>query len=1087
MHRAQGILVLSACLVLASHISVSSPGEQTYFEQLSIKDGLPRTTIIGVNQDARGFLWVSTYDGLARYDGYTFINYIHRPDDSTSLGQGGIRHICVDHFGVLWAATDHGVSRFISSSESFTTYSPDSPLGSGLSNNSVRYIYEDKRGELWVGTADGLNRFDRERNTFVRFHIDSIDARQSGHDLIRAIVEDLDGRLLLGTNDGVVVLNREGRSITRLQHNPNDPGSLSSDRITCLAVDRTGALWVGTHHDGLNRLPRGGTRFERYRHMLSDPSSISSDQVNQILMDHSGELWIATNGGGLEKYDPSTNGFIHHKKNILVRGSLSSDLVTCLFEDKAGVLYVGTDFGGLNILDRRKHRITLYEGVPGRPGSLSESHVHAVYEDPADSGRTLWVGTRGGGLNLFDRRHGTFRAFMYNQRDQFSISDNIVRCIARDNQGFVWAGTNNGLNRLDPRTGKFKRYQSHPLAPQGLRMNGILGLFVDRMGTLWVGTGGGGLEEYDQEHDAFIHHVHDPADSNSISDDVIWCIMEDHNGFLWIGTNDGGLNRYDRSQRRFSHYMHAIGATNSITSNKVLSLCEDHAGSLWIGTAGAGLNRFDPASGGFVNYAEQHGLTAKTIQAIVEDKHGCLWLSTPRAILRFDPRSESSTAYDVFNGLQSNEFQVNAGCRSVTGEIFFGGIEGLNSFFPEQIEQSNQAPPVAITGLQLFSKPVFYGMQVDGRVPLDTSIIEKSSLMFSYADEVFTLEFAALDFSPSTKKRYVYKMDGYEEHWNLTGERHFATYRRLPAGHYVFRLHATDPAGTWTDGGTALSIVITPPFWETWWFRILGIALVGGVLLMGHTLRTRRIRLRTQELEERVMERTAQLDGANKDLEAFAYSVSHDLRAPLRAIDGFSLILEEDHAPSLTADARRLITVVRSEVKRMGTLIDDILTFSRLGRATMHPSEIPMTALVIDVYRAITTPEQREKMRFSVAELPSAPGDLALLRQVWSNLISNAVKFSSQQDVPAIEIGSRIAGADVTYLVRDNGVGFDMTYADKLFGVFQRLHREEEFEGTGVGLAIVHRLVQRHGGKVWAESEVGKGATFYFTLPRRTN
>ena len=239
------------------------------------------------------------------------------------------------------------------------------------------------------------------------------------------------------------------------------------------------------------------------------------------------------------------------------------------------------------------------------------------------------------------------------------------------------------------------------------------------------------------------------------------------------------------------------------------------------------------------------------------------------------------------------------------------------------------------------------------------------------------------------------------------------------------------------------------------------------------------------ELEQRVLHRTAQLQAANKELEAFSYSVSHDLRAPLRAIDGYARILVEDHASRLDAEGRRLLDVVCREARRMGQLIDDLLEFSRLGRREMTRGEFDMATQARTVFEELRGRQPERPVQAHFQPLPPICGDQALMRQVWVNLLSNALKYTQGRASTVIEVGSQSQNGVIIYHVKDNGAGFDMRYVAKLFGVFQRLHRAEEFEGTGVGLALVQRIIHRHGGRVWAEGEVGKGATFYFALPNQ--
>jgi light-regulated signal transduction histidine kinase (bacteriophytochrome) len=238
-----------------------------------------------------------------------------------------------------------------------------------------------------------------------------------------------------------------------------------------------------------------------------------------------------------------------------------------------------------------------------------------------------------------------------------------------------------------------------------------------------------------------------------------------------------------------------------------------------------------------------------------------------------------------------------------------------------------------------------------------------------------------------------------------------------------------------------------------------------------------------EELEDRVIQRTELLEAANKELEAFSYSVSHDLRAPLRSVHGFTKILLEDYEANLDEEGKRICGIISSSATQMGELIDDLLSFSRIGRSSMNPSAIDMKKMARVVFEGMTSPAERKRIKLNIGKLQKAYGDFTLFGQVWTNLISNAIKYSSKNDVSEISIGSKIAGDMIIYFIKDNGVGFDMQYAHKLFGVFQRLHSKVDFEGNGVGLAIVQRIVVKHGGKVWAEGEVGKGATFYFALP----
>ena len=256
------------------------------------------------------------------------------------------------------------------------------------------------------------------------------------------------------------------------------------------------------------------------------------------------------------------------------------------------------------------------------------------------------------------------------------------------------------------------------------------------------------------------------------------------------------------------------------------------------------------------------------------------------------------------------------------------------------------------------------------------------------------------------------------------------------------------------------------------YFNVFSVAVLGVLFVLGWWL--------TRTLVARYVNQIERYEG---DLEAFNYSVSHDLRAPLRAIDGFSRVLVEDYREKLDPECNRLLNIIRTNAQKMGQLIDDLLAFSRLGRQEMKLTDIDMGELARSVLNDLGSSDPERKLDVHIGTLPSARGDRAMIGQVFANLLSNGIKFTQPKDTPRIEIVHKSEDKENTYCVKDNGVGFDMRNAEKMFGVFQRLHGADEFEGTGVGLAIVQSIIQRHGGRVWAEGKVNEGATIYFTLP----
>jgi signal transduction histidine kinase len=458
-----------------------------------------------------------------------------------------------------------------------------------------------------------------------------------------------------------------------------------------------------------------------------------------------------------------------------------------------------------------------------------------------------------------------------------------------------------------------------------------------------------------------------------------------------------------------------------------------------------------------------------------------LWVSTNKGVSKFDPHAETFHNYNVYDGLQSDEFNQDAFFQSNSGEMFFGGINGLNAFHPEQITDNPYRPPVILTDFQLFNQSVAIGKDS----VLQKPIWDTEHITLNYDQDVFSIGFSALSYAAPKENRYRYKLEGFDDEWNeVDAKRRFATYTSLPPGHYIFRVLGSNEDGVWNEEGVSLSITVIPPWWETWWFRTVALVVILGLAFTGYRLRVSNIQEHSQELEHQVAERTAQLETANKELESFAYSVSHDLRAPLRHIDGFIEMLEKRTKSSLDEQSQHYMTAISDSANQMGTLIDNLLSFSRMGHSQMSKSQVDFDELIQDVIQEFKLETEGRDIQWEVSPLPSITGDGAMLRLVFVNLVSNALKFTRSRQQAKIEIGCILDNKiEAVFFVRDNGVGFDMNYADKLFGVFQRLHRPDEFEGTGIGLANVHRIISRHGGRTWAEAQVDHGATFYFSLP----
>jgi ligand-binding sensor domain-containing protein/signal transduction histidine kinase len=1062
------------------------------FEQLSVDQGLSQASVRCLIQDRQGFLWIGTEDGLNRYDGHGFRIFRSDPNVAASLSSSYIHELLVDRGGDLWVGSKGGLDRYQPASESFIRYQVDSG-SEGTLAYTVRSITEDIDGTVWVATNNhGLCRVERQQTRLICSH----PCPELGQPSIYAVQSDHDGRLWLGTErDGVCRLDPDRDRAVYFRSHPETPSSLSTSCINTIYEDRSGRIWIGTEGGDTNLFRPESGDFIHYESSC-EPARAGSDCVRAIFESIDGHIWIGSNGGGLDRLEPST-GAVYHFHTSAEPGPLSHDRVLSILQDRTGVMWVGTFGGGLNRLLRNRQEMAHFRMEPDNANSLSNNHVWAIHEDHDGD---LWIGTSGGGLNHLDRQRMSFRHYRHDPDDRYSLASDSIMAIHEDRHGILWIGFfSSGLDRFERRTGRFRNFRHSSDDPTSLGADLVTAILDDRSGRLWVATDSGGLNLLDRDSGAFTRFQVDAGATSSLSDNAIWSLHEDRTGELWIGTWRGGLNRLDRERQRFSHYSNDPDDPTSISNDCVISIIEDSQGRLWVGTYG-GFNRFHRDSETFTRYRRHHGLVNEVVYGILEDRQGWLWLSTNHGLSHFDPENTTFESYDVGDGLQSNEFNAGAYHRCTSGELAFGGINGFNLFIP-RVPSSNPYPPqVVLTELQVFNQPVAIGEPVDGRVLLDSSIGVTSSIRLSYQDHVISFEYAGLHFVDADKNRYRYIMEGFDRKWNEVGGRRLATYTQLPPGRYTFKVDAASCDGVWSQEPATLQVTIVPPFWSTWWFRLsCAVALLA---LLGAAFEARNISVthRNRELERRVADRTEQLEAANlelaeanKDLESFASSISHDLRRPLRKVDGFSWMLLSKYRELLDDEGQELLQRVRDSSQQMARLIDDLLFFAHTSRAEMYLNRVDLSSLAHEIAADLREAEPGRQVEWIIAPELEVIGDRRLLAIALENLLGNALKFTATMETARIELGvyeeapqtaATEPGKAMVFFVRDNGVGFNMAWSGKIFEPFHRLHKDSRFPGTGIGLATVQRIVQRHGGMIWADGEEDQGATFYFTLPK---
>lgn len=846
------------------------PGAEINFKQLSGVDGLPHPVIFTFLQDKRGFLWVGTDEGLARYDGYTFKIYRSDPDNANSLSGSSVLALHEDSAGSLWIGTRAGLNKFDPQTETFTRYQHDPNNPASLSHNTIAFngIHEDPKGTLWIATWGGLNKLDPQTGTFVAYRHEANNTQSLINDTVYALYPAAGEGLWLGTAAGLAYFDSATETFTHYQHDDQNPASLGHNTVRALYAQppqnatESSVLWVGTVN-GLDKLvlPPGalpdpaGATFSHYRYDDQNPHSLSANEIYAIQPAGAGSLWLGTAGGGLNHFDPATEIFTHYRQIEGNPASLSNDAVRTVYVDRTGGLWVGTEGGWVNTYQPEAQKFQLYRHNPLDPRSLSHPSVTGL--QIGDNG-DVWIGTWGGGLNHFEPDTGVFTRYQHDENNPRSLSDDAIRAVFKDSQGILWVGTiNGGLNRFDPQSETFTHYRHDPANPQSLNHNNARWITEDQDGRLWIGTLAGGVNVFDRTTETFTHYrANNPS---GLCSDQVWSILQDRAGVMWVTTNDC-LHRFDPATETFTQYRYEPGNPTGLSGDTVIRVFEDSRSRLWITTNG-GLNLLDRASGRFTRYTEKDGLPYNRVTSIVEDDQGKLWLGTSRGLSRFDPQTETFRNYDTADGLQGDQFSYPAAAKGPDGRLYFGGSNGLNIFFPDQLKDNPRPPPVVLTDFQLFDESAPIG----GASPLTKHISFLNKITLPYNQSVFGLEFAALDYVAPHKNRYAYILEGFDPEWIETdSQRHAVRYTNLDPGVYTFRVKASNNDGVWNEQGATLSIIITPPWWQTWWFRGAVLLALAGVLVGGYTWRVSAIEQQRRHLAAQVASRTKELQESER-------------------------------------------------------------------------------------------------------------------------------------------------------------------------------------------------------------------------------
>ena len=802
-----GIII---ALLLSPDLANAVDSRSIRFQHISREQGLSQSFVYAIVQDRQGYLWFGTQEGLNRYDGFEFKVFANDPADPRSLSDETARAIIEDRSGNLWIGTlSGGLSRYDSQSGTFTNYLHDPADSGSISSNWVRVVYEDTSGVLWIGTdGSGLDRFDRETETFIHYPHDPSDPGSLRGDDVWSVLEDSEGTLWIATDAGLSKLDAGAESFTHYVHDPGDATTISDNKLRVIYEDRQQNLWIGTETGGLNRFDRANGSFERFEHDPGSASSISANLVNAIFQDDAGVLWIGT-VKGLNVWKSATRNFERYFNDPSQPYSLSSDTVLSIYQDRGGVLWIGT-YDGLSRWDQSTRAMLHYAENRNDAISLNNNMVMSFAEDQAGH---IWVGTLGGGVSILDRSSNKFRHLRHVPENESSLSGDRVTAMHVDRRGVLWVGTfAAGLNRYDADAEAFTRFRHDPQDPTSLSADGVTYILEDSNNALWIGTFGGGLNLFDRETQQFRHLKNEPGNPLTLSNDRVQVLFEDSAGILWIGTYGGGLNRFDRTRGVFSHYQGEPDRSDGLSGDEIFMIQEDSLRDLWIGVKGGGLNRWRRADrdldrASFQRFGAFDGLPSATIYSAVWDQAGHLWLSSNRGLSRLDVGTLEIKNYNSSHGLQGDEYNLAAGFRAADGQLFFGGMNGFNAFYPNLLVNNRHPPQVAITSILTLNDAPNLGETRSGG----------ERLHLEYDQNVLGFEFAALDYAAPEKNHYRYQLVGFDRDWVNAGTQRQVTYANLPAGDYTFRVAAANSDDVWSEHDAVLDVTVQPAPWNTWW------------------------------------------------------------------------------------------------------------------------------------------------------------------------------------------------------------------------------------------------------------------------------
>ncbi|MDL2211061.1 response regulator [Bacteroides sp. OttesenSCG-928-M17] len=1025
--------------------------EPMKFVHIGLNEGLSQSTVFAIEQDKRGNMWFATYDGVNRYDGYAFTVYQHSASDPHSIANDIARIVTVDSRGRVWIGTRDGLSYYDEEKDRFKNYfyekngkrqqvnaiaelSPTQLLVgtqggillfsieeesfsddclSAPIHNTVATNITRQGDDIYIGTNSGLYLYSLADKRFELMH------KELGRQSIQTVLKQSTNRLWVATEgDGLYLVNLKTKEIQNYRHVAGDSKSISSNYIRSLALDAQNRLWIGTFND-LNIYHEGTDSFVSHTSNPLQDGSLSQNSVRSIFIDSQEGVWLGTYFGSLNYYHPIRNRF-KHLKRIPYHNSLNDNVISCIVEDKEKNLWIGTNDGGINYYDTKTKRFSYYVAKEGSRSAIRSNNIKAIYVDEASN--KVYIGTHAGGFSVLNRRNGEIETF---HTGNSRLNENNVYAIAPVGDGTLWVASLSELYKFNPRDKQLRLIEKESDGTP-LKSRRITLLFRDTKNRLWMG-GDEGVAVYNQEGGE-LSAARTLSDSLSVCNAFINSVYEARNGTFWIGTREG-VYGYDERKGTIKHY-----TTANVLPNNV-------------------------------------------VYGTLEDSFGRVWMSTNKGLTCLDPDTEKFRTFTESDGLQSNQFNSYSYCRDSSGQMYFGGVNGITAFIPELLMDNPYTPPVVISGLRLFNKTV---RPDDETGILRKNISETSSITFKASQTSFSLDFVTLNYISGQKNTFAYKLEGFDKEWYYLTNQRTVSYSNLPNGTYRFLVKAANSDGKWNDTPTELEIIVLPVWYETWWAILLFSLVALSVLIFGLRYSWMRKSMRAELKMERMdKERREEV---NQLKMRFFIDISHELRTPLTLI---LAPLQEIANHVSDRWVRNQLEYIQRNTNRLLHLVNQLMDYRRaeLGVLKLGVGKGKIHRLLEEnflFYEKLARNKRIEYTLLSDVDDKEMLYDGNYMELILNNLLSNAFKYTEEGD--SITVSIKEKEEYMVLEVADTGVGIPKEKQKKVFERFYQLSSEQA--GSGIGLSLVQRLVELHHGRIELESEVGKGSTFSVYIPQ---